>query len=120
LNLSNQRGTALLEGVVSLPLFGLLISITLAGSYLAFARMWLHHESYEALICLATTASVESCENRLREKTHAVLKIGDFYFVNLYRDHLHAELHAQFRCGEKIQFHLRDSLRLPLLAGGLR
>ena len=68
----NQKGSAAVESMLTLPIVGFLVIGGSAILYLSFAKVWLNRAAREAAICLVSP----SPPNRCRNKLESTLKVG--------------------------------------------
>lgn len=75
----NRHGQALLEALCSLMVLGGAIALTLHLVQMAGAKVWLNHQLYQALICVAQGDSRLNCERQaLRQTKISVTKDVQF------------------------------------------
>ena len=122
----SQRGQALIESIVATLAISILLMGGLSMLYLCFAKIWLKHNSHEALICLVSQRSPVSCKNDFIKNMHSVLPFGrlmiDEFFT--YSDHL--SIHARWSFGMKNDLQHLSHFRLneyqilwvPITPGG--
>ena len=114
----NQRGSTLIEAVTAMATLCALVSGGFSISYLTFARVWLERSAYEAVVCLATSASVEDCERRLTDSTGTALPLGRVSKLELRRNPRSAEVALRFSLLGQEVIRLRDKRALPLIVAG--
>ena len=112
--LKNNSGQAAIETVIALSGFITLLAGVLIISYLSFARVWLSHESYETLICLAQRVATNICESNLR-KALQQLPFGSLHHLGTHVADSVATLNLQFEPMTNVMFNERQNLRLPIL-----
>lgn len=93
-----------------------LFSGLLGFAYTAFAKVWLQYSSYEAVMCLATTARVNTCRSALTMRMNSALLGGQAkYRVNhLRRDQHSTEVDLEYRLTDKLIIKETRRLSLPL------
>ncbi len=115
---TNAHGFALIETAVTLTTVISLCSSGLLFMYFAFARVWIARNSYEALICLATSSHERTCQRELRATLARMLPFGTVSGLKLSRTSRSARVHLRFAVGNKVILSHDDSLKLPLKARG--
>lgn len=111
---ARQRGGAAIESLIAMTAISLLVSGGLAVILLTFARVWIGHASYEALICISTSAPIPTCEADIRRKIHSALPFGRLHSLTLSRRPKAAAIEVRFSLGGKLILRHQDSLRLPV------
>jgi hypothetical protein len=115
---SNVNGSALVETAVSLVVVITLVSSGFLIIYFSFARVWIARNSYEALICLATTTPERVCQRELRRTLERTLPFGSLSGLDLKRTSRSAKVHLRLTVGNNIILTHDDSLKLPLKTRG--
>lgn len=107
----SQRGSSVIEACILL-LLSLQIFLGVLG-LVAFmsAQLWLRHQSYEALICLAQGQSPNHCEAQLRAAAVAVVPFGQISQVRLWERRNHWNIHMEWRINSKWQLQFSHRLR---------
>lgn len=113
----SQSGSVLLESAVVSVALSALISGGSLVLYVAFARVWIERQAYEAVVCLASLANASSCERDFRNRVNAALPIGRLSRVQIARTVRSASVVAIFHVAQREIAHARETRRLPLDAG---
>lgn len=109
-----ERGSAIIESMVAMSFLIIAIPMGFTLMYFSFAQVWIDRNSYEALICLSTSAAEGKCRDDFRTALDRVLHIGHLQSLTVQRLPFEAKIDVQFAISEKFRIHHRDSLRLPL------
>lgn len=111
-----QRGSATIESaLVAFVLLALFSGIFSIG-FVALAKVWLQFASYEAAICLATTARESTCRAKLENRFSGVLPGANANgsTIHLHRNTQFARVDLQYRLSDKLVFKESRRLQLPL------
>src|ERR1044072_1779965 len=81
-----ERGSAVLEGVMSFTVLAAFTIGLLTGCYLLFARGFIEYESEQALYCLAEGQPSFICRSRLRDSVARYLPFGSMSRAGLGTD----------------------------------
>ncbi len=115
MQISNERGFALVESVGTLLFASLALGGGLILVYTAFAHQWLKHAAYETSICLSTPALVSTCESDLRDSTSRALRVGDLENVYLSRSRTNVKTQFHWRLNSGLVLAIEDVRSVPLL-----
>lgn len=116
--IADEHGMALIESAAALVFVIAFITMALTCMYASFARVWIARCSYEAAICLSTSASELSCKNTLRAAVTRMLPFGSASSPRVSRDAREAHVSLDYTFGEKLRIHHSESLKLPLVKSG--
>ena len=127
ISILSQRGQALIESIVATLAISILLMGGLSMLYLCFAKLWLRHNSHEALICLVSQRSPTSCKNDFINNMHSALPFGRLMIDEFFSYSDHLSIHSRWSFGMKddlkhtSHFRLNEYqiLWLPLTPGGL-
>lgn len=72
----NQKGSAVVESMLTVPIVGFLVIGGSAILYLSFAKVWLNRAARESAICLASPSPPNRCRNKLESTLKAGLPFG--------------------------------------------
>lgn len=112
--LRSQSGTANIEATVALPALVILISGALSVFYFSFSLIWIERNSYEAIVCLSTSAPVRDCRERLKARLNHALPIGEIKHLQLRRAPSEARVEISFEVAKALPIKHQVSRRLPL------
>lgn len=72
-----KRGSLWLESLLTLNLLISITSVSLVLIYISFANFWLHHNLYEAILCVAKEfSSSKTCQRKLKKDIQQFLFLG--------------------------------------------
>ena len=80
-----SSGQAVVEVLLLLPLLCSCFILCLFFFQLHAQHLWMDHQLYQSLICLAQGKTEKSCENRMKEKIKAFLWMGKLKKVHFYK-----------------------------------
>ena len=63
----SNRGFSSLETMVAIVAVAAVVSILLFVAYLSFTKVWVQHQSHEALLCMAKGHSTVQCELQMKK-----------------------------------------------------
>ena len=118
---ANERGTAMIETLISATLLmGVVIGLIVTG-YLAFTKVWMRRASYEAAICLASQENKWTCRRHLMQAIDGVLPSGSLPpRLHLSRSQEEVSVEIAAKLTRFIWLEERRTLRLPLSASSIR
>ncbi len=109
--LSNQKGQALAEAALSLPLLVIAFSAMLILTYRGALYYFADHQAHEAIICLDDD-SVQNCRGRYERSFKKVIFLGLRYKVKLSRNSQQGQ--AFFEVDLKPPLKIEKSISFPL------
>lgn len=113
-HVGNEKGSLMAEAALTMVALVGIVSGGLAICYFSFAHVWLERASYESLICLSTSASVSTCESKIRAMIRGGLPFGRLLSLQLERSENLARIDLRFSVYKHATLHLRQNLQLPL------
>ena len=105
-----NRGSAIIEAVLTLPSVILIISSGLFLSYIVFANFWLKFYLYESFMCIAEGNSASHCEMKMHKAVTSMLPIGNVTSLHLRQDTIHISGNVSFQISPKFCVRKRSSL----------
>lgn len=117
-----ERGSALVELISTLTVLTTLIGGGLFLIYFCLSKVWISRATYEAVICLASSAPEFFCKKKLVEDVRRALPLGEVLRVDASRrmDSAQASVKIGWRKlgAEDLEIlSHRDQRRLPLRSG---
>lgn len=109
-----QTGFALVESTIALVLATGAVAGLLTLLYFGFARVWISHAAYEAMICSASQQTVSQCQDDLRRDVARALPIGQLKQISLVRTRRKVKVQVHFEIATKLPIRERQSAALPL------
>ena len=110
----NNRGSALAEVAISLPVLTMAVAGVMAATYLCVAHAWLKDAAEEAALCVAEKVSAYNCRQELKRKTSLALPIGNYNRLNISRGINQITVSYDF---QSLKTHLRNEIYLQLPVG---
>ena len=107
-----EHGATIAEFCVVAVLATVVVSATIALSYLCFARAWTSYWAYESAICAASKESIANCESRLRHALANGLPIGRIARAHVERRT--GSVQAEARVEIASRYNAESTRRLPL------
>jgi hypothetical protein len=112
--LQTETGQATVESLTAIVVLTALLGVGLFVSYLCFAHVWLDHCSYEALICLSTSAPQSRCQEQMKIKIKTALPVGQIETLHLQRSPSLVQTEVSLAISGKQVLEHRASLPVPL------
>lgn len=109
-----ESGSVVVESLISFTAIIAIVAGGLTVAYHSFAKVWIDHSSYEALICLGTSSTVFQCEERLRKRLKRALPIGRIAHLRLNRSPSRARVELRLAFKNQTLLRHQASLYLPL------
>lgn len=110
-----DSGSALIESVLAAPVLIMLVSGLLLAAYSGFAKIWIRHLSYEAVICLASRVAESACRERVRDSIEGALP-AKFVRPRFVRSSREAKVKFEVTLLPGLVVREERTLRLPLPA----
>ena len=73
----SQRGQSLIEVLLVFFFLGLCLPTLLSVSWILIQKIWIEHQLYQAVVCMAEQYPKIQCESQLREKIKALSPLGE-------------------------------------------
>ena len=80
-----QKGQALTEALIALPLASACFVLCLWLFHSYTQQLWMDHQLYQSLICLAKGERKSHCEKKMNQKIKSFLWTGKLKNINLYK-----------------------------------
>lgn len=100
MSLRNERGSTLVEVVLTAPLIGMAVVACAVLLYLAFAKIWMNRAAREAAICLASPSPPSRCRNRLENTLKLGLPIGRIEIREFQNSRFQTRVSLQMSIGQ--------------------
>jgi len=107
-SLFDQRGSAMIETLITAPIVALVISVGSSLLYLSFAKAWLARSAREGAVCLVTPSTQAQCRKKLERTLEVGLPFGDIKIEKFRED----------SSGTEVETALHFSDRWVKLSGG--
>ena len=83
--LKTTSGQALIETLILLPLVCSCFILSLLFFHVHAQQLWIDHQLYQSLICLAKGKTKINCKNQMEKKIKTFLWIGKLKNIQLYK-----------------------------------
>ncbi len=116
--LENERGSTMVETTIAAStVVVIILGLTMIG-YVAFAKAWIQHSSYEAVICLAAQTNTKQCHHELQLKIGRLLPSARLTNVQLARSPREASVRFRLSLFDELSVNEKRQMRLPLKISG--
>ena len=79
----NKKGQALTEALITLPLASACFVLCLWLFHSYTQQLWMDHQLYQSLICLAKGENKSHCKNKMDQKIKSFLWVGELKNIKL-------------------------------------
>ena len=80
-----QSGQAVIEIIILLPLIASCFILCLLFFHVQAQHLWMDHQLYQSLICIARGKTKLSCETQMKKKIKSFLWTGKLKNIQLYQ-----------------------------------
>ncbi len=114
-NTRRESGATTVETILAASAVIVIVTGLMMAGYMAFAKIWIHHSSYEAVICLAAHTQKAQCRKELQLKIHRLLPSASLTQIQLERSPREARVRFELKLLNDLRLSEKRKIRLPLI-----